>query len=440
MKRIFTMALKDLKLLSRDKMGAFFILGFPILMGLFFGVIMTGTGPGGGSSKMSVCIVDQDQSKVSKQFVESLMQNNSIELEQVSDIEEAKTSVRKGKRVAMLVLDEDFGETAGVFWADAPTIQIGVDPSRNAESAMLQGFVMEAIGSLAGDRFQDPNSMKSFIDKSKSDLASDDSISMANRILVTGFLSSVEGMVDSIETLQTESDDTLEAPGGANGLEFANIESIDVTRKVDPKSVSGQMSKRTSDWDISFPQAMMWGVLGCVAGFAISIARERTHGTMTRLQVAPVSKFEIIAGKSLACFLTVIGVILMMTVLGVLLGMKPKNYPLLAVAAVCVAICFVGIMMVMAMLGKTEQAVNGSGWAVNMVMAMLGGCMIPVMFMPAFMKNLSVLSPIKWAILAIEGAIWREFTIGEMLLPCGILLAVGAVGITLGTQMLKRSS
>ena len=70
---------------------------------------------------------------------------------------------------------------------------------------------------------------------------------------------------------------------------------------------------------------------------------------------------------------------------------------------------------------------------------MLGGCMIPVMFMPAIMKNLSVISPIKWAILSIEGAIWREFTVVDMLLPCGILLAVGAVGITVGTRMLQRS-
>lgn len=440
MKRIFTMALKDLKLLFRDKTGAFFILGFPILMGLFFGVMMSGMGSSGSRSAMNVCIVDQDQSSVSQQFVDTLSKNESIDLEKVDDIEAAKESVRKGKRVALLVLQEGFGETAGVFWEEAPTIKIGVDPSRSAESAMLQGFVMESIGGLAGNRFQDPQQLKSFVEKSKTDMAEDETMSTTNRLLFTSFLTSIEGMVDSIDAMQTEGDESLDPTGQGGGFQFANIESIDVTRKVDPKSQQGQLKKIKSQWDISFPQAMMWGVLGCVAGFAISIARERTHGTLTRLQVAPVSKFEIIAGKALACFMTAIAVIVLLTVLGVCLGMKPGSYPMLAFASVCVAFCFVGIMMVMAMLGKTEQSVNGSGWAVNMVMAMLGGCMIPVMFMPEIMKTLSVISPIKWAILSIEGAIWREFSLAEMMLPCGILLTIGAVGIVMGTQMLKCSS
>jgi ABC-2 type transport system permease protein len=73
-----------------------------------------------------------------------------------------------------------------------------------------------------------------------------------------------------------------------------------------------------------------------------------------------------------------------------------------------------------------------------MVMAMLGGAMIPVMFMPEIIQKFSVLSPITWAIRAIEGAIWREFSLVEMLLPCGILIGVGVVGITIGTFVLSR--
>ena len=40
MNRIFTMAVKDIKLILRDRMSLFFICGFPILMGLFFGLVM----------------------------------------------------------------------------------------------------------------------------------------------------------------------------------------------------------------------------------------------------------------------------------------------------------------------------------------------------------------------------------------------------------------
>ncbi len=438
MNRILSMAFKDFRILFRDKLGAFFIIGFPICMGLFFGLMMGQSSSGGGGAKMEVAIVDNDDSEFSRKFIESLKQNDSINLT-VDELESAKESVRKGNRVALLVLEKGFGKTVGVFWEDPPSIKIGVDPSRTAESGMLQGFVMEAIGQLAGERFQDVSQMQEFLDNSRQELAADQTISPSNRLLMNAFLGSVESMVGSIESLQTKADDTSEAPNNGNGFQFANIESLDVSRVIDPNSQAGQLSKMQSKWDISFPQAMMWGVMGCVAGFAISIARERSQGTMMRLQVAPVSKFEILAGKAVACFMTVILVIVVLTTLGVVLGMQPKSYGLLAVASFCVAFCFVGIMMVMSVLGRTEASVNGAGWAINMVMAMLGGAMIPVMFMPAVIKQFSVISPIKWGILSLEGAIWREFSFAEMLLPCAIMLGVGAAGLVIGTVILSRS-
>jgi ABC-2 type transport system permease protein len=437
MNQVLVMATKDLRLLFRDKLGAFFIIGFPILMGIFFGMVMGGPSSGSSQSKMKIAIVDLDQSPLSAKFVNLLANNKSIELIE-TDFEPARDSVRKGKRLAMLVLDEGFGETAGIFWKTPPTIQIGVDPSRSAQSAMLQGMVMEGIGQLASQRMGDLSSMQEMVAQSRKQLASDKSISVGNRLLVSSFLGSLESMNKSMEALQTDSDNSSPSPVGKGGFEFAKLEPIDVSQKVDPASQSGQLKKIKSKWDISFPQSTMWGVLACAAGFAISIARERTQGTMMRLQIAPISRSEVLIGKALACFLSVVLVISLMVGLGLLLGMRPGSYPMLALAAFCVASCFVGIMMVMSNLGKTEESVNGAGWAINMVMAMFGGAMIPVMFMPQFMKSLSLLSPVKWGILAMEGAIWREFSLAEMMLPCGILLGIGIVGVVVGTKMLNR--
>lgn len=444
MSRIFSMAIKDLRLLSRDKLGTFFILGFPVLMGLFFGMMLGGPSSG-GSGKMRIAIVDQDQSTISKQFVAALGQQSSL-LVEADELDAAKESVRKGNRIALIVLPVGFGETAGVMWESPPKIRIGVDPSRSVESAMLQGMMMEGIGNLVGQRFQDTAGLKKSIRDQRKSLAEDVTTPMGTKLLLDTFLGSVDSMLNNLETLPAEDsinkNETVgdsATPNRLNrGFNLADIESIDVSRQIDPNSVGGQLKKIRSTWDISFPQAMMWGVLGCVAGFSISIARERSQGTMLRLQVAPVSQFEILAGKALACFLAVLLVIGLLTLLGVVMGMSPNNYWLLAVAAVCVGICFVGIMMTMSLLGKTEQSVSGAGWAINMVMAMLGGAMIPVMFMPAVIQQFSVLSPIKWGILAIEGAIWRQFSWTEMMLPCGMLLAVGAIGFVLGMGLLKR--
>ena len=117
MNRILKMAIKDLRIMSRDKMGAFFILGFPILMGLFFGLIMGGSSD--SRAKMEVAIVDNDRSDMSRKFIESLQANDLINVT-IDQLEAARESVRKGQRVALLVVDKGFGETVGVLWGDPP--------------------------------------------------------------------------------------------------------------------------------------------------------------------------------------------------------------------------------------------------------------------------------------------------------------------------------
>lgn len=441
MRAIINLALKDIKLLLRDRLGAFFIIGFPILMGLFFGIIMGGPSNGGGRAKMKLAIVDQDKSEISKTFVDNLSKNESIEI-QPDDLETARQSVRKGNRVGMIVLPGGFGKTAGIFWESPPKIQIGMDPSRSAESAMVQGFVMESIGGLVGERFNNPAEFRPMVADSLKVVNESEDLGFVQKQALKTLFGSFDKMLGSMEDLQTEEAKNGNESGEENSqvqIQFADIESIDITKEIDPNSARGQtQGKLTSKYDISFPQAMMWGVLACCAGFAISIAQENSQGTMLRLKASPLSRAQILGGKALACFLTVVGVITFMTALGMFLGMTPKSYPKLFISSVCVAFCFVGIMMTMSVLGKTEQSVNGIGWAINMVMAMIGGGMIPVMFMPGFMQRLSVVSPVKWSILSVEGAIWRDFSYGELLLPCGVLIGVGVVGMVVGSMILSR--
>jgi ABC-2 type transport system permease protein len=435
MTAVIQMAIKDLRILFRDRLGAFFILVFPILMGLFFGLIMGGNS-GGSTAAMRIVVVDQDQSEMSRKFIESLKKNEAVSIE-LANLEWARDGVRKGSRIGLVVLPKGFGDTAGILWSTPPQIQLGIDPSRLAEAGMIQGFVMEAMGSLVGERFRQPKQFKPLIEDAKKQLDSDNEVNPLTRRLMSNYFQSLETLMDSMAGIQVAEDSKLSLKTGGN-FQFADIQSLDISREIDPNSQAGQLQKLRSRWDISFPQAMMWGVLGCVAGFSISVARERTLGTMVRLEVAPLSRFQILAGKALACFIAVIGVIGMLTLLGIGLGMRPANFMALAVAAISIACCFVGIMMTLAVLGKTEQSVSGIGWAANMVMAMLGGAMIPVMFMPAFLQSASVVSPITWSILAIEGAIWRQYTMAEMVFPCLILIGIGATGFVIGTQVLSR--
>jgi ABC-2 type transport system permease protein len=71
-------------------------------------------------------------------------------------------------------------------------------------------------------------------------------------------------------------------------------------------------------------------------------------------------------------------------------------------------------------------------------MAMLGGGMIPLIAMPRWLQSASYISPIRWGIFALEGAIWRDLTVTEMFIPCAVLFGIGIVSFSLGVLMLRR--
>ena len=87
-----------------------------------------------------------------------------------------------------------------------------------------------------------------------------------------------------------------------------------------------------------------------------------------------------------------------------------------------------------------ETSAGGIGWAVNLVMAMAGGGMIPLFFMPSWLRSLSDFSYVKWTVLALEGAVWRGFSPREMLLPCAVLVALGTAGLALGVHIFRRNA
>lgn len=437
--QVIHLALKDLKLLLRDRTAAFFILAFPVLMGLFFGMMMGGNS-GSGRGKIKFAVVDQDGSELSRRFISALERNENLSVRSAG-FEEAREQVRKADLTGMVVIPKGFAETAGIFWEPQPELQLGIDPARAAEGAMLEGFTMQAMSELIQYRFEHPEDFLPSLDEAQKAFTENPDLDIVTRQLGTTLFQTLEQFIDSLPSGESKAPEAAndEATSATPAIQLAQIRKLDISSKTPPRG-GGELAKLRSRWDISFPQAMLWGVLGCAAGFAISIARERGGGTLQRLLASPLSLRQILLGKALACLLGSVLVIGLITLLGLLLGMRPESYSKLAVAGTCTAICFSGIMMIVSNLGKSEQSVSGVGWALNLVMAMLGGCMIPVMFMPAFVQQASMLSPVRWSILAIEGAVWRSFSWSEMLPACAILTGLGALGFVVGIGLLSRAS
>lgn len=417
MKAVLAIAAKDLRLLVRNKGDLFFALGWPLLLAVFFGVIFSG--PSEGRSPLAVAVVDLDATQGSRNFIDRLEKGAGLSVERAASREEAASLVRQARRVAYVVLPSGFGAaSARPFGGAGARVELGVDPSRKAETAMLEGVLVQQAAAGLQKTMGDRAASRAMIQESLAAL----------RLAPPGSSSRAE-----TERFLVELDRFLEkAPPGSDSA-FQPL-------TVDETPVSAERRGPRHSFEFTFPQGILWGIMACAANFGIGLVMERTSGTLQRLLATPLSRAQLLGGKALGCFAAILLMESLLLAVGVaFFHVRPASPVLLALPLVSAAVAFVGIMMLMAALARTEQAASGAGWAVLLVMAMLGGGMVPLFVMPPWMLAAGNVSPAKWAILGLEGALWRGFSPAEMALPCLMLVGVGIVCFTLGARVFRTS-
>jgi len=79
--------------------------------------------------------------------------------------------------------------------------------------------------------------------------------------------------------------------GGRTGAQWQPL-------KVTSAPVVRERRGPANSFEVTFPQGVLWGLIGCVMMFGISLVTERTHGTLIRLRMAPLTRAQILGGKT----------------------------------------------------------------------------------------------------------------------------------------------
>lgn len=440
---VFALATKDLRLLSRDRADCFFTFVFPLAVALFFGYVFGGGG-GNGSSKMDIAVVDLDQSESSRKFVADLASDSALNVRTLDSREAGNEVVRKGHVTASVIVPKGFGDGSMFSGAGGLKLEAVVDPARKAEAGLLQGKLNEIGFKQMSRMFEDPVVMDKNLAQARRDIARADGLNPAEKLAFGLFFDSMSNLTKSgaMKADQPAAAPDAVAPTTTDAApaptETPTETSTPVAGGWRPVDISITELKRDdtrpmSAFELSFPQGMVWGLMGAVMAFAASVADERARGTFTRLSTAPITMNHILAGKALACFIT--STLVQTTLLGfgiLVLGVRVLNPMMMVLAVLASSIGMTGIMMLIAGLARTTAAAQGYARAIVLVLAMIGGGTIPVMFMPELLKIVSGVSPFKWVVSAVESAMWRGTGINDMLLPLGVLLGIGAIGYVAG--------
>ncbi len=423
MSNIVTMAAKDIRLLFRDRLSLFFVVLWPLTMAIFFGAMFAGMGS--GPESVPVALADEDRTAGSERFAARLVELEGLTVEAVSR-EQGLDLIRRGQAPVLVTLQPGFGAALDNPFVTTPRLEMAVDPRQMAVAGMVRGLLLESAGAELADLMTDPGRMAAANAANRSGIAALPPSVARDEFLA--FLDTTPRISSLLEELGIGGATTAVTRGGT-------------PLEVEQTTIQAERQGPPNAYATSFPQAMIWALIGGAASFSLSLTLERSRGTLLRLLVSPTTARQVLASKALAALATSVAVTTALIALGIAaFGVEPTSYPLLALAVLCGAVCFSGLTMAFSVLGSTEGGTAGVSWGVMLPMSLLGGVMFPLFLMPQWMQYVSNISPMKWALLALEGAVWRGFTPVEMILPCLVLVLIGVVAFSFGAARLRWSA
>jgi ABC-2 type transport system permease protein len=198
---------------------------------------------------------------------------------------------------------------------------------------------------------------------------------------------------------------------------------------------SGDLSGRANASQLSVPAWLIFGMFFVALPMAGGFQREQQSGALLRFRALDLSLATLALSKLLPYFainLVQFALLLSIGVHGLpLLGLQglslpgsPAAYALLAIS-LSLATCGLGLLLA-ALARSAEQALLLGG-GINIILAALGGIMVPKSVMPASMGQLAEVSPMSWALDAFLTLLVGQGSLADIAPYCFRLLLMAAL-------------
>ena len=371
MKNIFLLISKDF---LRKWKNPFVILGFllmPLLFTLILGAVF-GSSNEPSLPKVRVLAADNDQTLLSKLFLGAFTQGELkelIDLEIVSQ-EEGKKQMIKGKASAFLVVPEAFQED--VFNNRSVEILLEKNPSEQflpqivEEIGDIYTLLVSALFSLFSDEIN----------------------------LIRDF--SGEGTIpdQAVTLLSLRIKNKME---GASKYVFPPV--ISIKQKTIVKEEEEQDVEEFSFQQFVLPAiSIMFLLFICNLVFE-DLLRECEGGTLLRMMVSPLRINEFIWSKILTAVILGILCTYFLIFLGAVVFKIRWGAPfILFIFVLCLNIVIAGFIAFLYSFVRTERQAGALLSTVILVMALLGGSMLPAQFFPPAVQTFSKLTINYWGI------------------------------------------
>jgi len=387
---------KELLALSRDRFGLATIFIMPAVFILIMSLALKDTlKPGGKGPQMAFAVVDLDDSIASREMIELLETPNFQREKDLSTEAAARDAISRGRLPFAVLIPKGFGERLEAELGAPDLVTLRLDPT--VADLARSAFRQHLLGVLGALKARD-------------------------------FMRSMDPMF-----------------GGA-AASAMNPQSLSQTVREEAVTRT-DLSVPPTAVQLTVPAWLIFGMFFVVLPLSGIFITERNHGTLQRQTGLGLGHGTLLAGK----LVPFMGVNLVQTVLmlcvgaflvprfgGEALEMPRRLWPAIAVMALSISFGAVSWALLVASLVRTAEQATAFGGVGNIIMAAIGGIMVPRFVMPAEMRALAGFSPMAWGLDGFHAVMLKDAGFAGMAPWAGRLFLFGLVSLCLAILIARR--
>jgi ABC-2 type transport system permease protein len=405
---LVAMIRKDLQLFFSDRRAVIMSFAVPIAIASFFGSIFSGPSRNGERARISIGIVDLDNSAISKAILGGVQADPNLRVATPTE-DAARDSVRKGQTTVAVIIPKGFGDKAGLAFfgnGERPPLDILFDPSRNVEVAMMRGILTEHVMQAVSKEMFGGEQGRTLVAQ-----------------VVPGIEASTmpEAQKKALVELLKSVNNFYKQPDGQSGSRTGGI-TMPYSVREQPMTSGNNVAY--NGYAHSFAGMGIQFLLFAAANLGIEILLERQKGLWKRLRSAPISRLTLLGGK--VASMTIVGMLTLLVSFGfamVVFGVwiQGSVVGFLGVALGC-ALMAANFGLLIAALGKTPAATRGVTTLAVLMMVMLGGAWVPTFIFPAWLQQATIVVPARWAVDGLDAMTWRGLGLRAAVMPIAVLV------------------
>ena len=392
MRRLLALWKKEWLALARDVHGLAVLFLMPAAFIVIMSLALSDAFKDDAGRSTDFAVLGTEDAVLAERLAQSLAGGGFRATPAPADEGAARDSVRRGSRGLVLVVPPGFGRTLETVpdpKVQAPALVLLADPT--LPPTQLVAFQQRVLGATLGARMS---------------------------ALATGA--------------------GFSSDPGAFDLKRAATLNVEV--------VGNPRSGRPSSVQQNVPAWLIFGMFLVVMPISSLFIVERREGTLARLVSQQVPFSMLLLGKVGPFFV----VNLLQTALMLLAGryvvpwfggealVVPPSWGLLAAVSACTSLAAIGWGLAVAVFTRTAEQAIVLGGVGTILVAAMGGIMVPRFVMPESMQSVVDLSPMSWALQAFHAVILRQGGWGDIALPCAKLLALGTALLALALLVHHR--